>query len=331
MHIHKFADLCEFSEIGVNGTFEETQKYRQFLKNLHPRQILNMQISLALYQVVYSYTTIRGNYREGKKYFFANLGEHEELDIEIYIKVSDWIDEENRLRPYRAVSNVEILDISRVAYAILTASTVAHALSTISFCSSFNSVCWSVSDLVSSFGLNEKESLRSFSKGMQKQAYFILAVSTMPEILILDEPIDGLDPIVRKRVWSIIVDEVADRQMTVLVSSHNLREMEGVCDAIGIMKNGRVQIERDIDTLKTDIHKVQVAFTSEVYDPFKGLNVIHEDSRGSVKLIIAKNSFEEIEDIIGKNNPAVFDVLPLTLEEIFIYELGGGKDEQIFV
>ena len=73
MHIHKFADLCEFSEIGVNGTFEETQKYRQFLKNLHPRQILNMQISLALYQVVYSYTTIRGNYREGKKYFFANL------------------------------------------------------------------------------------------------------------------------------------------------------------------------------------------------------------------------------------------------------------------
>ena len=92
--------------------------------------------------------------------------------------------------------------------------------------------------LVSSFGLNEKESLRSFSKGMQKQAYFILAVSTMPEILILDEPIDGLDPIVRKRVWSIIVDEVADRQMTVLVSSHNLREMEGVCDAIGIMKNG---------------------------------------------------------------------------------------------
>lgn len=120
MHIHKFADLCEFSEIGVKGTFEETQKYRQFLKNVHPRQILNVQISLALYQVVYSYTTIRGNYREGKKYFFANLGEHEELDIEIYIKVSDWIDEENRLRPYRAVSNVEILDISRVAYAILT-------------------------------------------------------------------------------------------------------------------------------------------------------------------------------------------------------------------
>ena len=79
-----------------------------------------MQISLALYQVVYSYTTIRGNYREGKKYFFANLGEHEELDIEIDMKVSDWINEENRLRPYRAVSNVEILDISRVAYAILT-------------------------------------------------------------------------------------------------------------------------------------------------------------------------------------------------------------------
>lgn len=185
--------------------------------------------------------------------------------------------------------------------------------------------------LVGSFDLNQKETLRSFSKGMQKQAYFILAVSTNPELLILDEPIDGLDPIVRKKVWSIIVDEVADRQMTVLVSSHNLREMEGVCDAIGIMKNGRVQIERDIDTLKTDIHKVQVAFTREVYDPFKGLNVIHEDNRGSVKLIIARNSFEEINEVIEKNDPAVFDVLPLTLEEIFIYELGGGKDEQILI
>lgn len=185
--------------------------------------------------------------------------------------------------------------------------------------------------LVSVFGLNEKENLKSFSKGMLKQAFFVLAVATVPELLVLDEPIDGLDPIVRKKVWSIIVDEVADRKMTVLVSSHNLKEMEGVCDAIGIMKNGRVQIERDIETLKTDIHKVQVAFKDEVFNPFEGLNIIHEDSRGSVKLVIVRNKFEDIQRVIEKNNPAIFDVLPLTLEEIFIYELGGGKDEQIFI
>lgn len=185
--------------------------------------------------------------------------------------------------------------------------------------------------LVAYFNLQEKDKLSSFSKGMQKQAYFILALSTKPEILVLDEPIDGLDPIVRKKVWSIIVDEVADREMTVLVSSHNLKEMEGVCDAIGIMKNGRVQIERDIDTLKTDIHKVQVAFTNEVYNPFEGLNILHEDSRGSVKLIIARNKVEDIQNTIAKYEPAIFDILPLTLEEIFIYELGGGKDEEIFI
>ena len=179
------------------------------------------------------------------------------------------------------------------------------------------------------FNLNEKETLMSFSKGMQKQAYFILALATTPDVLILDEPIDGLDPIVRKKVWSIIVNEVADRQMTVLVSSHNLREMEGVCDAIGIMKDGQIKIERDIDSLKEDIHKVQVAFNKDVYHPFEDLNVLHEDNRGSVKLVIVKNKMDYIRDVIGKLETVIFDILPLTLEEIFIYELGGGKDEQI--
>lgn len=184
-------------------------------------------------------------------------------------------------------------------------------------------------EYVEMFNLNEKETLLSFSKGMQKQAYFILALSTMPDVMILDEPIDGLDPIVRKKVWGLIVNEVADRQMTVLVSSHNLKEMEGVCDAIGIMKDGQIKIERDIDSLKEDIHKVQVAFNKEVYNPFEDLKVLHEDNRGSVKLVIVKNKIEYIRETIGKYEPVIFDVLPLTLEEIFIYELGGGKDEQI--
>ncbi len=181
------------------------------------------------------------------------------------------------------------------------------------------------------FRLNEKEPLQSFSKGMKKQAFFILALSIKPEVLILDEPIDGLDPIVRKKVWSLIVNEVADRQMTVLVSSHNLREMEGVCDAIGIMKDGQVKIEKDIDSLKSDIHKVQVAFPKEVYHPFESLRVLHEDSRGSIKLVIARNKVEEIREAIDKYEPVIFDILPLTLEEIFIYELGGGKNEEIII
>ena len=119
MHIHMFADFCDFAEVGINGTFQETEKYRSMLKNLHPKQILNMQISVPLYKGRYSYITKRGNYREGTKYFFANLGEHEDIDIEIELRLTDWFDEEKRIKPYRAVSNVKILDITCVAYAIL--------------------------------------------------------------------------------------------------------------------------------------------------------------------------------------------------------------------
>lgn len=184
-------------------------------------------------------------------------------------------------------------------------------------------------EMIEKFNLIEKNKLNTFSKGMQKQAYFILAISTMPSVLLLDEPIDGLDPIVRKKVWSIIMNEVADREITVLVSSHNLREMEGVCDSIGIMKNGRIVIERDIDDLKTDIHKVQVAFKGDCYNAFENLNVIHTETRGSVYLMIIRNNMNTIRENLEKYNPLVLDVLPLSLEEIFIYELGGSEDEEI--
>lgn len=182
---------------------------------------------------------------------------------------------------------------------------------------------------VNDFRLDDRKKLKEYSKGMKKQAYLILALSITPEILLLDEPVDGLDPMIRKKIWSIIIGEVADRKMTVLILSHNLRELEGVCDSIGIMKDGQIRIERDIEELKSDIHKIQVAFKDEVYDPFDGLNILHEDYRGSVKLLIVRNRREIIEEKIMKYNPLIFDVLPLTLEEIFIYEMGGGKDERI--
>lgn len=181
--------------------------------------------------------------------------------------------------------------------------------------------------MVKRFELNEKRKLSKFSKGMQKQAAFILTMSSMPDYLILDEPIDGLDPIIRKLVWKYVVEDVAERSMTVLVSSHNLREMEGICDSIGILNKGEMMIERDLDELKSDIHKIQVAFKTPKEDSYAGLNVLHKESRGTVDLLIIRNRKELVEEIIGRGEPLVFDMLPLSLEEIFIYELGGGDSE----
>lgn len=184
-------------------------------------------------------------------------------------------------------------------------------------------------EILHRFQLSKEKRLTAFSKGMQKQAVFSVIMSTMPDYLILDEPIDGLDPIVRKIVWQCIIDDVAERQMTVLVSSHNLRELEGVCDCIGIISKGTMIIERDLDELKSDIHKVQTAFTSSVDQPYGDLNIVHREKRGSVDLLIIKNKEDYVRQVIEKGNPAIFDILPLTLEEIFIYELGGPNNENI--
>lgn len=181
--------------------------------------------------------------------------------------------------------------------------------------------------MVKQFELSEKRRLSKFSKGMQKQAAFILTMSSMPDYLILDEPIDGLDPIIRKLVWKYIVEDVAEREMTVLVSSHNLRELEGICDSIGILTKGKMMIERDLDELKSDIHKIQVAFKDTAENPYAGLNVLHKESRGTVDLLIIRNRKDVVESIINEKQPIIFDLLPLSLEEIFIYELGGGNSE----
>lgn len=182
--------------------------------------------------------------------------------------------------------------------------------------------------MTSRFQLDLKRKLSQFSKGMQKQAAFLLVMSTMPEYLILDEPIDGLDPIARRLVWQYIVDDVADHQMTVLISSHNLREMEGVCDCIGILSQGRLIIERDLDDLKSDIHKIQVAYKTPPRNLYQELDILHKDVRGSVDLLIIRGNEEMIRSKILQTHPAVFDILPLSLEEIFIYELGGIQHEE---
>ena len=185
--------------------------------------------------------------------------------------------------------------------------------------------------LVSMFGLSEKRKVGKFSKGMQKQAAFVFAMASMPDVLLLDEPIDGLDPIVRKRVFRQIIEDVARRDVTVLVSSHNLKEMDGICDAIGIIKNGRMVIERDLDDLKSDVHKIQVAFSgaaaAEEERSYDGLTILHRERRGSIELLVVRGQEAEVSSRIRALQPVLYDHLPLTLEEIFIYETEGAQDE----
>ncbi|WP_273322467.1 ABC transporter ATP-binding protein [Vallitalea guaymasensis] len=174
------------------------------------------------------------------------------------------------------------------------------------------------------FMIDENKKINKLSKGMKKQVAFWLCISYMPEVMILDEPVDGLDPVMRKKVWNLVVQDVAERQMTVLVSSHNLRELEDICDTVGIMHQGKLLIERELDDLKSDVYKIQVAFKGE-FDKsiLDGTKILHKENRGSIFLYILKGNREKTISIIEQSNPAILDILPLTLEEIFIYEMGG--------
>ena len=168
------------------------------------------------------------------------------------------------------------------------------------------------------FQLPEKTPLRRYSKGMQKQAAFHLALCTRPEVLILDEPVDGLDPVMRRQVMSLILSDVAERQTTVLISSHNLRELEDVCDHVGIMDHGKMLLEKSLADMQGATHKLQL-----VGEVPAGLNILHESSSGRLKTLIVRGSIRDIQARTAASEPAYFDILPLSLEEIFIYELGG--------
>lgn len=178
--------------------------------------------------------------------------------------------------------------------------------------------------LKSIFKIDTSRRVRRLSKGMQKQVAFWISICTMPKIMILDEPVDGLDPVMRRNVWRLMLQDVAERNMTVLVSSHNLRELEDVCDHVGIMFNGQVVLEKALDDVKGNIHKVQTAFENEFPEELNSsLEVLHKEQFGSVYMMIVKGRSEEILSKISSKNPLICDVLPLTLEEVFIYELGG--------
>ena len=168
------------------------------------------------------------------------------------------------------------------------------------------------------FPLNDRQMLRRMSKGMQKQAAFWLTMCCMPEYLILDEPVDGLDPVMRRQVMGLILSDVAGHGTTVLISSHNLRELEDVCDYVGIMNRGKMLLEKSLADMQGSTVKLQL-----VGDAPQELDILNASVSGRLKTLIVRGEAEEVGAKIAACKPAYFDVLPLSLEEIFIYELGG--------
>ena len=177
------------------------------------------------------------------------------------------------------------------------------------------------------FQIDEKRPIRRLSKGMQKQAAFWLTLCCMPDYLVLDEPVDGLDPVMRRQVWSLLMGDVAQRGTTVLVSSHNLRELEDVCDHVGIMDHGKVLLERSLAQLQDNMVKLQVVFPDGVTEVPAELPVLHASKMGRIHTLIMRMSAREAEERVAAYSPLLVDAVPLTLEEIFIYELGGVNYE----
>ena len=172
--------------------------------------------------------------------------------------------------------------------------------------------------------VDEKQPIRRLSKGMQKQSAFRLALCCNPEVLVLDEPVDGLDPVMRRQVWTLLMGDVAQRGTTVLVSSHNLRELEDVCDHVGILSHGKVLLERSLTDLQDNVVKLQIAFSDgQLPELPKDLNVLHTSQIGRVFTLIVRGNPAEIKTRMAAFSPILMEALPLTLEEIFIYELGG--------
>ncbi len=171
--------------------------------------------------------------------------------------------------------------------------------------------------------VDEKRPIRRLSKGMQKQVAFWLAMSCMPDLLVLDEPVDGLDPVMRRQVWSLMMSDVTERGSTVLVSSHNLRELEDVCDYVGVLSHGRLLLERSLSELQDNVVKMQIVFDGKMPRLPAGMDVIHISSVGRIYTLIIRGNAVDVTNRLATLAPIFMEAIPLTLEEIFIYELGG--------
>ena len=174
------------------------------------------------------------------------------------------------------------------------------------------------------FSIPEKSLIRRLSKGMQKQVAFWLTMCCRPKYLILDEPVDGLDPVMRRQVWSLMMADVAEHGTTVLVSSHNLRELEDVCDHVGILSRGKLLLERSLSDLQENIVKLQAVWQTPEPPVLPGeMEVLHTSHVGRVYTYIVRGGAAAVQQRLSPLQPVMLEALPLSLEEIFIYELGG--------
>lgn len=177
-------------------------------------------------------------------------------------------------------------------------------------------------DMLNKFGLPENRRINTYSKGMKKQLSVILGVCSGTKYLLCDETFDGLDPVMRQAVKSIFAAEIEDRGLTPIVASHNLRELEDICDHVGLLHKGGILFSKDLDELKCNVHKLQCVFKDE--EGFKNfsekMNPIKTDKRGSLYTMTLHGNQQEIIDAVSKEEPVFYEVLPLSLEEIFISE-----------
>ncbi len=182
------------------------------------------------------------------------------------------------------------------------------------------------------FGIiDPKKPVRRMSKGMQKQVAFWLAICCTPEILILDEPVDGLDPVMRRQVWALLMQDIADKGTTVLVSSHNLRELEDVCDTVGIMNKGKILLERSLSSLQGNVTKLQVAFKEDFeLSHLTDFEILNTSKTGSIYTLVVRGTQDESRQKMLKYEPVLVDAIPLTLEEIFIYEIGAAHSGDVY-
>ena len=180
--------------------------------------------------------------------------------------------------------------------------------------------------LCSMFPVGRDSKIINMSKGMQRQAAIILALSTCPKYLFMDEIFDGLDPVMMLLLKKLIIEQVSDSAMTVIIASHNLRELEDLCDRICLMHRGAVLMERDIDSLRLEFRKVQVAFREvpNVPNLFEGINAISVWRNGNVFNVTIRGTEEEFMPRLNALQPAYISAMPLTLEEIFISEMGAA-------
>ena len=176
------------------------------------------------------------------------------------------------------------------------------------------------------FGLDEKANISNFSKGMKRQSMLLLALACKPKLLMLDEAFDGLDPIVRVYIKNALSDLIEDNKSLIIISSHNLKELEDICDTYGILEDGHISTYGDLIESKANINKYQLAFKDMVDENiFKDFDILYKNAEGRIITLVIRGDKEEVSEKLEKLNPLILDVLNVNFEELFIYEHTGGK------